>query len=182
MHCPPPKQNTFNKFKTHSLAQSHTLPSTRVLLLHLITSLVQDQTTYSVQNSLHYPQSLHKSKPTGKTRSSDHLCLSLPPLTCKLKFSDRSFRNASPRLWNSLATNLRFFSQQIPTPSSPTPLPFNTLSLSRSQFLARIKTHLFSLSYSPSPIYGFQPVISAPLVTRVSTREYTNTIGFTGAI
>ena len=31
-----------------------------------------------------------------------------------------------------------------------------------------------------SPIYGFQLVSSAPLVTRVSTREYTNTIGFTG--
>ena len=30
-----------------------------------------------------------------------------------------------------------------------------------------------------SPIYGFQPVSSAPLVTRVRTREYTNTIGFT---
>ena len=31
---------------------------------------------------------------------------------------------------------------------------------------------------SSSPIY--QPVSSAPLVTRVSTREYTNTIGFKG--
>ena len=31
-----------------------------------------------------------------------------------------------------------------------------------------------------SPIYSFQSVSSAPLVTRVSTREYTNTIGFTG--
>ena len=99
---------------------------------------------------------LHKSQPsylrkliyikhTGKTLSSDHLCISLPPLTSKLKFSDRSFRNASPRLWNSLSTNIRSFSQQLPTPSSPTPFPFNILSLSSSQFLSRLKTHLFSL-------------------------------------
>ena len=105
-------------------------------------------------------------------------------LISKLKFSDRSFRNASPRLWNSLPTNLSSF----PTPSSPTPLLFNTLSLSSSQFLSRLKTYLFSLSYPPlnsspsSPMYGFQPISSAPLVTRMSTREYTNTIGFTGYI
>ena len=47
----------------------------------------------------------------------------------------------------------------------------------------------YSLFHTPlnsppsSPIYGFQPVSSAPLATRMSTREYTNTIGFTnGAI
>ena len=73
----------------------------------------------------------------------------------------------------------------LSTASSPTPLSFNTLSLSRSQFLSRLKTHLFSLSYPlnsqpSSPINGFQPVSSAPLVTRLSTREYTNTIGFMG--
>ena len=115
------------------------------------------------------------------------LSLSLPPLTSKLNFSDRSFRNVSPRLWNSLPTNIRSLSQHIPTPSYPAPLPFNTLSLSRSQFLSRLKTHLFSLSYplnSPpsSPIYGFHPVSSAPFTTRARTREYTNTIGFAGAI
>ena len=105
-------------------------------------------------NLLHksQPSYLHKLihiKPTGKTRSSDHLCLSRPPLTSKLKFSDRSFRNASPRPWNSLPINIRSFSQQIPTPSSPTPLPFNTLSLSCSHFISCRKTHLFSLSYPP---------------------------------
>ena len=103
-------------------------------------------------NLLHKSQPSHLCKliyikPTGKTRSFDHLCLSFPPLTSKLKFSDRSFRNASPCLWNSLPTTLRSFSQQIPTPSFPTPLPFNTLSLSRSQFSSRLKTHLFSLLY-----------------------------------
>ena len=116
--------------------------------------------------------------------SSDHLCLSLPPLTSKLKFSDRSFRNASPRLWKSLPTNLRSLSQQIPTPSSPTPLPFNKLFQAVS--FSPASKHIYSLFHTPlnsppsSPIYGFQPVTSAPLVTRVSTQEYTNTNGFTG--
>ena len=48
-------------------------------------------------------------KPPSRTRSSDHLCLSLPPVSIRLKFADRSFRNSSPRLWNSLPINLRSF-------------------------------------------------------------------------
>ena len=32
---------------------------------------------------------------------SSALCLSLPPVSTRLKFGDRSFRNFSPRLWNS---------------------------------------------------------------------------------
>ena len=143
----------------HSLAQSHALPSTRVLLQrlnHFTGSRIEQRIQFKIVSITH--NLLHKSqpsylckliyiKPTGKTWSSDHLCLSLPPLTSKLKFSDRSFRNASPHLWNSLSTIIRSFSQQIPTPSSPTPLQFNTLSLSRSHFLSRFKTHIFSLSY-----------------------------------
>ena len=171
---------------------SRITPTLKSLHWLKIEQCIQFKIVSITHNLLHkyQPKYLRKHiyiKRTGKIRSSDHLCLSLPPLTSKLKFSNRSFQNASPRLRNSLLTNLRSFSQQISTPSSQTPLPFNTLSLSRSQFLSRLKTYLFSLSYtlnSPpsSPIYGFQPVSSAPLLTRVSTREYTNTIGFTGAI
>ena len=47
--------------------------------------------------------------PPSRTRSSDHLCLFLPPVSTRLKFADRSFRNSSPRLWNSVSINLRSF-------------------------------------------------------------------------
>ena len=59
------------------------------------------------------------------------------------------------------------FTQSVPLPPQNTPnLPF-----------------IPPLNSTPSSsIYGFQPVSFAPLVTRVSSREYTDTIGFTGAI
>ena len=65
-------------------------------------------------NLLHItePKYLHRFiniKPPNRTRSSDHLCLSLPPVSTRLKFADRSFRNSSLRLWNSLPINLRSF-------------------------------------------------------------------------
>ena len=41
---------------------------------------------------------------TRPTRSSNCLCLGHPKLTSRLKFSDRSFRNAAPSLWNKLPT------------------------------------------------------------------------------
>ena len=67
----------------------------------------------SITNNLHSSQAqyLHKLnvKPTGKTRSSAYLCLSLPPLTSKLKFSNSSFRISAPHLWNSLPPNLRTY-------------------------------------------------------------------------
>ena len=48
-------------------------------------------------------------KPTSRTCSSDHLCLSHPPVSTRLKFADRSFRHSSPRLWKFLPINLRSF-------------------------------------------------------------------------
>ena len=92
-------------------------------------------------------------KPLSRTRSSDHLCLSLPIVFTRLKFSDRSFRNSSPRLWNSLPINLRSFAPDThhsTTVASSTPShPCRALSLSRNQFLSCLKTHLFTLSYHP---------------------------------
>ena len=42
-----------------------------------------------------YVRNLINTKPTGKTSSSDHHCLSLTLLTSKLKLCDRSFPNSS---------------------------------------------------------------------------------------
>ena len=58
------------------------------------------------------PKYLHRLtniKPPSRTRSSDHLCLSLPSVSTGLTLADGSFRNSSPRLWNSLQINLRSF-------------------------------------------------------------------------
>ena len=141
-------------------------------------------------NLLHKSQPSYLSKliyikPTGKTRSSDHLCLSLTPLTSKLKFSDQSLRNASPRLWtlfppsSGLSLN-KFLHHPLQHPFHSTHYLFHAVSSSPAS------KHTYSLFHTPlnsppsSPIYGFQPVSSAKVVTRMSTREYTNTIGFTG--
>ena len=69
---------------------------------------------------------------------SNHLRISLPPHTSKLNFSHRFFHISSSRLLISgtLPTNLRSFSQQLPsitiTIQSLTLLPFVPLSLSRN--------------------------------------------------
>ena len=91
-----------------------------------------------------YLRRLINIKPPSKTHSSDHLCLSLPPVSKRLKFADRSFRNSSPRLWNSLPINLRSFASDThhsTTVISSTPShPCRVLSLSRNQFLSCLKT------------------------------------------
>ena len=119
---------------------------------------IQYNIIFITHNLLHItqPKYLHRLitiKPPSRTRSSDHLCISLPPVSTRLKFTDRSFRNFSPRLWNSLPINLRSFASDIhhsTTVTSCTPShPCRALSLSRNQFLLCLKTHLFTLSYPP---------------------------------
>ena len=87
------------------------------------------------------------------SRSSDHLCLSIPHVSTRLKFADRSFRNSFPRLWNSLSVNPRSFALytycSIAVTSSTPFHPFRALSLSSNQFLSCLKIHLFTLSYPP---------------------------------
>ena len=85
----------------------------------------------------------------GATRFSNASASAFLPTT-KLKFSDSSFRNSSPCLWNSMPPNVRSFLQLPPSTTinfqSLTPLPFSPFSLSRNQFLSCLKTHLSLLS------------------------------------
>ena len=101
------------------------------------------------------PKYLHRLitiKPLSRTRSSDHLFLSLPPVSTRLKFADRSFHNSSPLLCNSLPIYLRSFApdthHSTTVTSSTTSHPCRAFSLSRNQFLS-FKTHIFTLSYPP---------------------------------
>ena len=97
-----------------------------------------------------YLRRLINIKPPGRTRSSDHLCLSLPPVSTRLKFADRPFHNSSPHLFNSLQINLRSFAPDThytTVISSTSFHPLKALSLSHNQFLSCLKTYLFTLSY-----------------------------------
>ena len=60
-------------------------------------------------NRTKVPSQAHKYQTPGRTRSSDYLCLFLPPVAIRLKFADCSFCNSSPYLWNSLPINLISF-------------------------------------------------------------------------
>ena len=119
---------------------------------------IQYKITSITHNLLHItePKYLHRLiiiKPPSRTRSSDHLYLSVPPVSIRLKFADRSFHNSSPRLWNSLSINLRSFASDTHTHHSTTVIsstpshPCRALALSRNQFLSYLQTHLFSISY-----------------------------------
>ena len=117
---------------------------------------IQYKMTSITHNLLHItePKYLHRLiniNTTSRTRSSDHLCLSLPPVSTRLKFADRLFRNSSSRLWNSLPINLRSVAPDThhsTTVISSTPShSCRALSLYRNQFLSCLKTHLFTVSY-----------------------------------
>ena len=110
-------QNSSKKFKMHKLA-----PSLALLIIFAfksITSLAESRSNnaYNTKSSTTHNFShiseatnLHNLmyiKPTGKTRSSDNLCLPILLRTFELTICYRFFRNSSPRLWNSPPTNLR---------------------------------------------------------------------------
>ena len=111
-------------------------------------------------NLLHITESkyLHRLiniKPPSRTCFSDHLCLSLPPVSTRLKFADRSFRNSSPRLWNSLPINTRSFAPDTlhsTTVISSTPFhPFKALCLRLSSAI--------SFFHALKPIYSLFPTL-----------------------
>jgi len=77
------------------------------------------------------------------TRSSSILTLRRPPVS-RAKLSDRSFNHFIPRLWETIPSSLRLLNTPN-TNTSTQPL----LAISRSQFLSKLKTHLFTQSYPP---------------------------------
>jgi hypothetical protein len=87
-----------------------------------------------------YLRQLLNIQPNRPTRSGSLVTLARPT-TPRLKISDRSFHIKAPALWNSLPAHLR----QPASPQSGSGL----LALSRDQFLAQLKTHLFHQTYPP---------------------------------
>ena len=151
-------QNGLARAVTHTPKHSHISSVFKSLHWLKVEQRIQYKIIFITHNLLHItePKYLHRLinvKPPKRTHSSDHLCRSLPPVSTRLKFADRSFRNSSPRLWNSLPINLRSFAPDTyhsTTVISSTPShPRRALCLSRNQFLSCLKTHLFTLSYPP---------------------------------
>jgi len=94
-------------------------------------------------------------QPPRSTRSSSVATLSRPPTISSLKITDRSFRYASPRLWNQLRDSFRQPDHsRLDSPPHPllnSSLSSSTLSSSITPplFHSRLKTYLFNKSFSP---------------------------------
>ena len=88
------------------------------------------------------------------TRSSSVVALARPPSSSSLKITDRSFRYASPCVWNQLPFSLRqppsISCSPIPSPitSSSSDSPLCT-SITPSLFDSRLKTYLFHKFCTP---------------------------------
>ena len=94
-------QNGLAHGVTRTPKHSHISPVLKSLHLLKIEQRIQYKIISITHHLLHItePKYLHRHiniKPPSRTRSSDHLCLSLPPVFTRLKFADRSFRNSSP--------------------------------------------------------------------------------------
>ena len=167
MKCLQQIQNALARIVTHTLKIFPTLlPHLNPLHWLKIEQRIDYKIISITHNLLHssQPQYINKFinvKPSGKTCSSENLCISFLPLTSKLKYSNHSFRISAPHLWNSLPPNLRIYAPVSDetitniTHSSVSPT-FKPISLSKNSHL---KTYLFSLSF---PIIPFSAVFHFP--------------------
>ena len=122
------------------------LESLHLLKINTYKALTTAQPTY-----LH---SLISVQPPRATRSSSVVALSRPPTSSSLKITNRSFRYASPHLWNQLPVSFRQPCTKHPadditlsnSPSTCSPL---SPSITHSLFHSRLKTHLFHKSFPP---------------------------------
>ena len=113
--------------------------------------------TYKVPTTAQpsYLHNLISLQPPRSTRSLSVVTLSRPPTISSLKITDRSFRYASPHIWNQLPDSFRQPHQSCldspPHPLLNSSLSSSTLSSSITPLLfhSRLKTYLFNKSFSP---------------------------------
>ena len=104
-----------------------------------------------------YLYNLISVQPHRSTRSSDIITLSRPPSSSSLQVNNRSFRHASPCLWNQLPKELRLptdhedlsLSSDLTHVSSSFPASPVSPSITPSHFHSRLKTYLFLRSFPP---------------------------------
>ena len=116
-------------------------------------------TTYRLLQSStpHYLRDLIAIQPPGPTRSSSLVTLRRPPVDSNLKTTDRSFRYASPHLWNSLPASVRIPYSPITSHATPSTCsdPHLVVHLSHGVFHSCLKNcslfQVFSSITSRSP-------------------------------
>ena len=105
-----------------------------------------------------YLHNLISVQPPRNTRFSSHVTLARPPASSSLRITDRSFRYASPCLWNQLYSSLRQPHSSPSVSDLPVHAPatssysFNSPlspSITPSLFHSRLKTYLFHKSFPP---------------------------------
>ena len=118
------------------------------------------QSSSSLNQHISYLHNLFSLQPPRSTRSSSAVTLSRPP-TISLKITDRSFRYASPRLWNQLPDSFRQPHHSC-VDSPPHPLLNSSLSssplsssITPSLFHSRLKTYVFNKSFPPLISYTY---------------------------
>jgi hypothetical protein len=111
----------------------------RERILFKIISITYKALQFHKPSYIHELLTVQKSQ---RTRSSDIITLERPANQSRLKISNRSFYFQAPVIWNSLPSTLRQYSN----PGSPHPTPM----LSPRQFHSKLKTYLFTSSYSPT--------------------------------
>ena len=160
----------FDRHRRHQwkcyFSSCHITPILRSLHWLRITECIEYKLlslTYKVLTTTQPPY-LHKLISTQRpcsTRSSCVVTLARLPSSSSLKVTDRSFRYASPCLWNQLPWSLRkphsgtsssISCTPIPSPittsSSDSPL-CGDITITPSLFHSRLKTYLFHKSYPP---------------------------------
>jgi len=139
---------------THILHSLHWLKITERIEYKVLLLTYKVLTTAQPYYLLH----LITVQPHRSTHSSSVVTLSRPPSSSSLRITDRSFRYASPRLWNQLPASLRqpraglsILDSDLPTHTSSA-LSLNSplsSSIIPSLFHSQLKTYLFHKSFPP---------------------------------
>jgi hypothetical protein len=167
-------QNSLARAVTRTPRHHHITPILKSLHWLKVPQRIHFKVLSLTYNSLQYSQpkylrELFIIQPTRSTRSSSYLTLSRPPVTSRLKFSNRAISHTAPRLWNDLPSELRKLSVSSPSSSTihPSPplithhqLPQSPLSISPHAFHSKLKSYLFKNSYPDSS--DAPPSISRP--------------------
>ena len=120
-------------------------------------SLTYKVLTTNQPDYLHNLISLQSSGRTRSSRSSSVVTLARPSVSSSLQITNRSFRYASPHLWNQLPPSFRQPHCVHSPPGSPHPTsitssqspPSLSSPITASTFHSRLKTHLFHKSFPP---------------------------------
>jgi len=119
-------------------------------------------TAYVVSDTQYLHKLISTQRPRS-TRSSSVVTLARPPSSSSLKITDRSFRNASPCLWNQLPLFVNLI--LVPVPPFPTHLFLHSSLLSLDSPLCSSIT--LSLRLKSYPIV---PLLSPRLPSRIIAR------------